>query len=225
MNVQDNQTGYNKWSSFYDEYSNPTVAIDELSFPQVYSHEKKKRVLEIGCGTGRHTLRLLENENHVTAIDISQGMLEKAKKKTSDYSETHFLLGDFLSTEFERAEFDFIVMSLVLEHIANLTFFFKKTRSLVKEGGHFYFSEIHPKRGVLAHFKSPNGEEVHLSSSHHTEEEIFSSATTNGFTVQEVRSVFGGPELVKQKSKWVKYENIPMIQIWNLRSQKIKSLS
>lgn len=220
MNVQDNQTGYNTWASFYDEYPNPTVAIDELSFPQVYSHETKKRALEIGCGTGRHTLRLLKNTNHVTAIDISEGMLEKAKQKTSQYPEIHFLLGDFLTTEFEGPEFDFIVMSLVLEHIANLTSFFKKAQSLVKEGGHFYFSEIHPKRGVLAHFKTPSGEEIYLSSSPHTEEEIFSSATTNGFTVQEVRSVFGSSELVKQNSKWAKYENTPMIQIWNLRSQR-----
>lgn|GEM_PF-1885793 len=39
---QNNQAGYNTWSSFYDTYPNPTVAADELAFPACWSHVKNK---------------------------------------------------------------------------------------------------------------------------------------------------------------------------------------
>ena len=35
----------------------------------------KEEVLEIGCGTGRHTRRLVEQGNSVTGLDLSEGML------------------------------------------------------------------------------------------------------------------------------------------------------
>lgn len=68
---KENQSGYNCWSEFYDSYPNPTVAIDDIYFPPFYSQIKNQSVLEIGCGTGRHTRRLLASNNHVTGVDIS----------------------------------------------------------------------------------------------------------------------------------------------------------
>ena len=35
-----NQKDHNIWSDFYDQYQNPTVAIDELKFPSMYSEIK-----------------------------------------------------------------------------------------------------------------------------------------------------------------------------------------
>ena len=42
-----NQKNYNIWSEFYDQYPNPTVAIDELKFPSMYSEIENQNVLEI----------------------------------------------------------------------------------------------------------------------------------------------------------------------------------
>ena len=54
-----NRTNYNTWSKTYDATANPTVAIDEMFFPKMYCDWKGFKVLEIGCGTGRHTKRFL----------------------------------------------------------------------------------------------------------------------------------------------------------------------
>ncbi len=118
MSKANNQKNYDIWSAFYDSYPNPTVAIDELSFPSFYSSERDRQVLEIGCGTGRHTRRLASQNKSVTALDASEGMLEKARKKVS--GNVVFLHGDILSMEVPGAPFDLAVMSLVLEHIADL---------------------------------------------------------------------------------------------------------
>ncbi len=220
MHSQENKIGYNSWSEFYDEYPNPTVAIDDLYFPALYSVKKGKRVLEIGCGTGRHTRRLIQAENSVTAIDISSGMLKKLRQKLQ--SEKLILIeGDFMSVEIPNAPFDTIVMSLVLEHIDDLSFFFKKARKSVVANGTFYLSEIHPTRtatGVMAHFKTSEGNEVQLQSSPHSELEIFKAATENGFVVEENKTILGTKDLAQLNEKWEKHLGLPLLQIWVLRA-------
>lgn len=211
-----NKKGYNTWSEFYDSYPNPTVAIDELSFPSVYTHVQEQNVLEVGCGTGRHTKRLIESENRVTGVDISEGMLMQLRKKIVS-PRLHLVNGDFLNVSVPNAPFDSILLSLVLEHISDLAAFFSKAREALKKGGHLYISEIHPRRtaaGVFAHFKNPDGSEVHLRSSPHSSEDISHAAAHNDFVVKELISVNGSSELAALNPKWEKYLNQPMIQIW-----------
>ena len=143
MSLQKNEKSYDTWSNFYDTYPNPTVAVDDLVFPKFYSSEKNKNILEIGCGTGRHTKRILDAGNKVTGVDISPGMLEKAKEKLGSTNLT-LIQGDFVSSRIFGGPFDAVVMSLVLEHIDNLHHFFSKVRHLLVPNALFYFSEIHP---------------------------------------------------------------------------------
>ena len=42
------------------------------------SHDKKIRILDIGCGTGRHSVELAKRGYLVTGIDISEAQLKKA---------------------------------------------------------------------------------------------------------------------------------------------------
>ncbi|MFN7906083.1 MAG: class I SAM-dependent methyltransferase [Pseudobdellovibrionaceae bacterium] len=142
---KENETGYNACSSFYDSYLNPTVAIDELFFPQAFADVFHQNVLEVGCGTGRHTVRLLDAGNTVTGIDISEGMLSKLKEKIQDNKLT-LIHGDFLTDHIPNAPFDSIVTSLVLEHIDDLNTFFSISRKVLKPFGYLYISDIHPER-------------------------------------------------------------------------------
>ena len=212
---EQNKQAYNTWSQFYDSYPNPTVAIDDLHFPELYLHLEQKNVLEIGCGTGRHTVRLVAQQNQVTALDISPGMLAVAREKIKD--NVTFIEGDFLKTEFNQ-KFDAIVMSLVLEHIADLEVFFAKAGRILKPGGELIFSDIHPYRssqGVLAHFKTNDGAEVHLKSHSHSEEQIKKAA--KNFIIVECETFRGSEKLARLNPKWEKHLGIPMVQAWVLK--------
>jgi len=212
----ENKNGYNVWSEFYDSYPNPTVALDDLTFPQVYAEICNKNVLEIGCGTGRHTLRLLAAENNVTGIDISEGMLAKLRGKTSS-PKLHLINGDFLSEHIPNGPFDLILASLVLEHFQDLDRFFEASRRVLNESGQLYVSEIHPARtstGVFAHFKKSDGSEVHLKSWPHSAEAIAEAADRSGLKVQRALTVNGSQELANLNAKWQKHVGTPMIQIW-----------
>ena len=63
-----NQESYNIWSSTYDSSPNSTLMIDDLKFPPRYKDWSNKNILDVGCGTGRHTKRLRDQGNAVIGI-------------------------------------------------------------------------------------------------------------------------------------------------------------
>lgn len=52
---------------------------------------RDKRVLDIGCGTGRYALRLCEVAKRVYATDISEGMIEKLREDTMFYKKNNIV--------------------------------------------------------------------------------------------------------------------------------------
>lgn len=74
---------YKDYSRFYDDYTD-----DVTSDFDVYTKNIKKEdsILEIGCGTGRITEKILQKEPmHVIGVDTSIDMLKIAKKKLEKY--------------------------------------------------------------------------------------------------------------------------------------------
>ena len=74
--------------------------------------------MDLGCGTGNITLRLLERypKAHVTCLDVSKNMLELAKNKLSGYDSIEYVLGDFTIIDIID-KYDAIISSLALHHI------------------------------------------------------------------------------------------------------------
>lgn len=214
-----NPDGYDRWSAFYDSYPNPTVAADDLSFPAFWLAPQGHNILEIGCGTGRHTRRLAQ-DNHVTGIDVSAGMLAQARAKVP--ASVTLLHADFMAHDgFEPQSFDGAVMSLVLEHIAPLPVFFARLARVVRPGGFFFLSEIHPARtadGVFAHFRDGDSE-YHLSSHPHTQSDIEDAARAHGFMAERQQDATGNATLAALNPKWAKYDGQPMIRMWAFRRE------
>lgn len=68
-----NRAAYDLWSSQYDHGENSTVAVDDRHFPPVWAHLTGRRVLEIGCGTGRHTVRLTAGDEDLVRLRPAWG--------------------------------------------------------------------------------------------------------------------------------------------------------
>jgi len=223
-----NRECYNRWSQIYDGSVNSTVATDELYFPPFWaSHVSRKRVLELGCGTGRHTLRLAQQDNDVTAIDLSPGMLNIARKKLSGFSKVAFIEGDFMNDQsLEMSEeYDVCLAALVLEHIEHLDAFFRLVFKVLKPGGLFFLSEIHPDRiagGTQAFFVDPLcGETVRLCSYVHAAMDIESHALAEGLKMQQQSDVIGGDDLVRLHADWQRHLGRPMIRMWKFAKEAV----
>ena len=172
MNVQQS---YNDWAEQYDTNNNKTRDLEAIALRKTLSNISFDSVLEVGCGTGKNTAWLLEKAKQVTAIDISEEMLAKAKEKISA-THVQFLQADItLGWTFTNQLYDLVSFSLVLEHIQNLDHIFNEVSKKLKPGGYVYIGELHPFKqytGTKARFSTENGQHVVTCFNHHISEFI-----------------------------------------------------
>ena len=109
-----------------------------------------KYVLDIGCGTGISTLKLLEKgARKVCATDISEYMLKALKKKieaSDDYNDRVDLkVADAEDLPFEDNVFDSVVSSMVLGMVPDPGKMISGMKRVVKTGGTIALSVHGPK--------------------------------------------------------------------------------
>lgn len=151
-----------------------------------------QNILEIGCGTGKNTEWLCTKAAHVTAVDFSAGMLEKAKEKITA-GNVVFRQAD-ITQEWTIAErkYDLVTCSLILEHIKDLDHVFAQARQALNDGGAFYLGELHPFKqytGSKAKFDTGSGI-FELECFVHHVADFFSAAKINGFICIDMNEWF-----------------------------------
>src|SRR3989344_1022167 len=96
--------------------------------------KKGDKVLEIGCGEGYYTKKILEITSDVTAIDISEKFLEKAKKYTR--AKAHdYVCCPAEKIPFPDNSFDKVLMSEVIEHLLDWRDGVREIHRVLKPGG------------------------------------------------------------------------------------------
>jgi ubiquinone/menaquinone biosynthesis C-methylase UbiE len=79
-----------------------------------------RAVLELGCGSGDLTLRLLARGARLTAIDISPGMVELVRTRIAYHPEgreAQLLVAPAEATGLESGSFDLVVGTYVIHHL------------------------------------------------------------------------------------------------------------
>ena len=63
-----------------------------------------RSILDLGCGTGRHSVELARRGYEVVGVDLSEGMLERARRRAAAerVSGTTFVLGDVQNAQIGR---------------------------------------------------------------------------------------------------------------------------
>ncbi|MFP4164547.1 MAG: class I SAM-dependent methyltransferase [Chitinispirillaceae bacterium] len=95
----------------YDQEEFTKGTVKEVDFIEYeLSFDKNKRVLDVGCGTGRHAVELARRGYDVTGIDLSRSMLSRAQKKARDASvEVNYIQADARNFSFSP-QFDMVIM-------------------------------------------------------------------------------------------------------------------
>jgi tRNA (cmo5U34)-methyltransferase len=80
-----------------------------------------RHVLDVGCGAGNYTLKLLEHLPNldVTLIDLSQPMLDRATERVRQVTAGRFttIRGDIRGVNLADGEFDIVLAAAVLHHL------------------------------------------------------------------------------------------------------------
>ncbi|HDD44644.1 MAG TPA: methyltransferase domain-containing protein [Candidatus Desulfofervidus auxilii] len=142
-----------------------------------------KSILDAGCGTGHMTLELLNDGYEVTAIDISQELVDFTKRiiKENNYrGEVHVL--DLANAKvLGENKFDTIVCLDVLEHIRDDELAIKNLYYILKKNGHLIVSVpalrflygIRDKK--IGHFRR------------YSKKELIKKLKNSGFQIVEIR--------------------------------------
>ena len=188
----DISNAYNSWAAQYDTNDNKTRDLEALALKKILSGNAYKHCLEVGCGTGKNTEWLLTICDQITAIDLSQGMLEIATNKIKS-TNVNFSEADITKDwSFANATYDLVTFSLMLEHIEDLHAIFEKLAKVTATGSHVYIGELHPFKqyaGSKARFETETGTEVLTCFNHHVTD-FLQAANASGFQLIQLEEQF-----------------------------------
>lgn len=138
---------YDLWSEDYDiQPGNLMLDLDEVLFPKMVSEQiiHKKNVADIGCGTGRHWVKILQMRPlGLTGFDVSEGMLNKLQAKFPG-ANTHKITDDLLSNA-QDTSFDTIISTLTVAHIENIEQALQAWCRILKPMADVIITDFHPK--------------------------------------------------------------------------------
>jgi ubiquinone/menaquinone biosynthesis C-methylase UbiE len=192
------QKAYDSWALQYDTNINKTRDMEALALQQTLAKISFNNCLEIGSGTGKNTAWLLAKAKEITAVDLSEEMLAKAKQKINS-EKVNFIQADILKDwDFADKKYDLVSFSLVLEHIEDLEPLFCKASNAIAAGGHLYIGELHPFKqyaGTKARFVTTEGEQVVTCYNHHVSD-FTGAAKKYGFETVHLNEYFDEDERI-----------------------------
>ncbi|HWB52620.1 MAG TPA: class I SAM-dependent methyltransferase [Tepidisphaeraceae bacterium] len=98
------------------------LVLDLIARSAVAVNPSAKRLLDVGCGAGNYTLKLMQGLKlqRVTLIDLSQPMLDRASERihaADPHVEIRTMQTDVRQADLAQSEFDIITAAAVLHHL------------------------------------------------------------------------------------------------------------
>jgi SAM-dependent methyltransferase len=131
--MRDNKSYYDTFSQTYDHGRDAGyhAFLDEAEVALVTPHlVGGKSVLEVGCGTGLILERLGRAADRAVGVDLSPGMLEKARSRGLEVHEA-----SATALPFEDASFDVACSFKVLAHVEQIETAMAEMARVVRPGG------------------------------------------------------------------------------------------
>lgn len=140
---------YDQLSSSYTDLIKKCVPrYDELlsnMFLYLQPDFKPLRILDLGCGTGNLTQRMLVHfpDAQIDVLDLSEDILEECKKRFSNKSNINYLQADFKNMNLPEASYDLVMSSIAIHHVEDPFKFklYKDVFQSLKINGLFIFAD------------------------------------------------------------------------------------
>jgi len=125
-----------------------------------YAEPKRGEVcVDLGSGRGTDVLRMAESVGEtgfVYGIDISDGMLEKARKNAQKFGATNV---SFIRCELEKLELsdktvDLVISNCTLNHASDKQAVWNEIFRILKKGGRFVVSDIYATAEIADEYRN-----------------------------------------------------------------------
>lgn len=140
---------YQRISGFYDVMEIFAEKRFRIWRKQLWSQVNGSTILEVGVGTGKN-LPYYPETAHVTGIDLTPGMLDRAKRKSRAMgieSRVTLQLGDVQMLDYPDNTFDIALATFVFCSVPDPVLGLREIKRVVRRGG---------KVLLLEHLRSPN---------------------------------------------------------------------
>jgi malonyl-CoA O-methyltransferase len=212
--------GYDRWSSIYDTDGNPLIALEEPLVDRLLGEIGGLSAIDLGCGTGRHAIRLAKAGAKVQAVDFSEPMLALARGKAASLDIDFHRLDLTQPLPFADQTFDRVVCGLVLDHILELDDFFQELHRLCKPDGWVIVSAMHPAlmlKGVQARFWDPvSGREIRPKSHPNQISDYVTAAARAGFHFEHASEHVVDQSLADRFPRGQRYIGWPILFLMRL---------
>lgn len=215
---------------FYNEFLEMPATLGLIG------NVKRKKLLDLGCGSGIYAKLLTKKGAIVKGFDISPKMLEIAKKNNPDLD---LRIGSAYKIPFKE-KFDIVYSALVIHYLNDYDKMFKQVSRVLNKNGLFIFSTVNPVIEVIEKINrkyktdrnkddyfnekristvwNVGGKEREVFAYHKTYETIIKSIIRNGFDIVDYKDCF---PLKKSKKLFPKdyaiFSKIPYFCVWKVR--------
>lgn len=140
---------FENYGKQYDKECFTQGTAGECDFiEQEIGHNKQLRILDIGCGTGRHAIELTKRGyTNLVGVDLSKSQIARAREKAAaEDLEIDFRVADARNLSFDR-EFDLIIMlcegGFPLMETDEMNYeILRNARAALAEGGKLIFTTL-----------------------------------------------------------------------------------
>ena len=106
---------------------------------------KGKKLVDVACGTGDIGKLYLDNtdiNSRITCVDPNKGMIDKGKKKLSNYKNIDWVISKAERLPLKNNLFDFYTISFGLRNTGDLSKSLSEAYRVLKPGGRFFCLEF-----------------------------------------------------------------------------------
>jgi 2-polyprenyl-3-methyl-5-hydroxy-6-metoxy-1,4-benzoquinol methylase len=215
---------FENYGEKYDKEIFTQGTIGECDFiEKELNFNKSLKILDVGCGTGRHSIELSKRGYITTGIDLSDSQLEKAKEKAKENKlEIEFLKLDARNLPFEN-KFDVAIMlcegGFPLMETDEMNFdILKNVSKSLKNSAKFIFTTLN---GLFPIYNSIN--DFHGENSHdgaHYKSETFDLMTFRDYNITTFTDDDGNEHKLECNERYY----VPSEITWLLKSLGFKKI-
>lgn len=146
---------FDKAAPKFDDNDPSVYNMCRKDYPDVLAEvisESFSDLLDAGCGTGAMLGMFKKDcpDKNYTGIDLSEKMIEAAKKK--HFEGIQFVVGDCESLPFPNDSFDVVTCSMSFHHYPNPEKFFMSLRQVLRPGGRLILRDMASSNGFAMWF-------------------------------------------------------------------------
>jgi len=188
--VYNSEEGYDIYADHYDASLAFLDGFERDRLFAMMGDVSGKRVLDVGCGTGRMIENLKKFGAKTVGLDVSKEMLRVARKK---FLSTELVLGEVENLPFEDLTFDMVIATFVIVHLADLRLAFEEVYRVLKDDGIFILTNINQRKAPKLKIGK---DEIVIKSFYHRPEIVLQELKDCFFEIEK-------EEFIDQEGTWI----------------------